>query len=64
MEARQHPEHHYKLADVSELLDVSVRTLRNLIRNGKLGCVRVGRVIRVPESEINRFLDCNRVEYA
>jgi excisionase family DNA binding protein len=44
----------------AERLDTTPGHTRRLIREGKLGHVRVGRFIRVPDSAIARFLDESR----
>ncbi len=38
-------------------LNVSARTGRALLARGLIGTVRIGRCLRIPESEITRFLN-------
>lgn len=45
------------VADVARFLDVSEFTVRELIRRGDLGHVRLGRLVKIPRHEIARLLD-------
>lgn len=38
-------------------LCVSVHTIRAWIARRKIGCVRLGRAVRIPESEITRLIE-------
>lgn len=42
---------------LAEILSVSVQSIRRFERDGKLRGIRVGGVLRFPESEILKFLD-------
>lgn len=42
---------------VAELLGVSVWLVRKMIRQGEIRHVRLGQLIRVPRSEVDRFLE-------
>lgn len=42
--------------EVAEYLRVDYRTVYHLLHSGKLQGVKVGRVWRIPESELTRFL--------
>lgn len=44
------------VAGVAERLDVSEWLVRKMIRNDELRHVRIGRLIRVPQSEVDRLL--------
>jgi excisionase family DNA binding protein len=46
----------YTLEQVADLLQVSVQTVRRLIRDGKLKSVRVGVQIRVRKDDLDRYL--------
>jgi len=46
----------HTLADVAELLSVSTRTVRRLIDDGHLPCHRIGRSIRISESDLRSYL--------
>lgn len=48
------------LAEVAELLAVSVPTLRRLIARRKLATVRIGRAVRVAETDIRAFVAARR----
>lgn len=41
---------------VAERLAVSPKTVYRLISNGDLGCIRVGRAVRVTESQLNDYV--------
>lgn len=44
------------LAQVAELLQVNYETARNWIRHGRIPGRKIGRVWRVVESELKRFI--------
>ena len=46
----------YDVTDAAELLAVSPWTIRAYIRQGKLLPVRIGRLIRIDELELERFI--------
>ena len=47
----------YRLREVSEILDISVQTLRNWCNKGKIRCIRLpNRHRRIPADEIERIL--------
>ena len=41
---------------VAERLAVSPKTIYRLVSNGELGCIRVGRAVRVTESQLNEYV--------
>ena len=41
---------------VAKILDCSEQFLRNLIRDRRIGYVKVGRLVRIPESEIIQLI--------
>lgn len=46
----------YSVAEAAQALSVSLRSLRYLLRNGKLGYARVGRRVLIPHAELERLL--------
>lgn len=56
-ERRLHDENFYTITDVSQLLRISERHLRRLIRSGRLKAIRVGlRALRIREADLSAFL--------
>ncbi len=53
----------YTPEEVAEILKVPVRTVRTLIREGKLRCVRVSlsqtKNMRIPKQEVDRYIHEN-----
>lgn len=43
--------------EVAEALGVAARTIYKLVREGDMRCVRVGRLVRIPESAVAEFVD-------
>ena len=52
----------YSVRQVADRLAVHPETIRRLIHDGRLEAVRVGRVLRVHGSELERFLARQRVK--
>jgi excisionase family DNA binding protein len=52
----------YSVQEVANLLGVHAETVRRLIHSGGLNAVRVGRVLRVEEDELDRYLNRQRVK--
>jgi excisionase family DNA binding protein len=46
----------YSLAEAAQAMSLSVRSLRYLIRSGRLGYCRVGRRIVIPAAELERLV--------
>jgi excisionase family DNA binding protein len=46
----------HDVTDAARLLAVSVWTIRAYIRQGKLHAVRIGRLVRLDEQELCRFV--------
>ena len=46
----------YDVKGAGELLAVSPWTIRAAIRNGKLRAVRIGRLVRLDEEELQKFV--------
>lgn len=47
----------YDVEEVATLLDCNPRSVYEMISQGALKCVRVGRAIRVPKQFVNDFLN-------
>lgn len=47
----------YTPQEVSEMLKVSDKTVRNWIRSGILGAVVIGKSYRIPEEKLNELLN-------
>ena len=45
------------VAEVADLMRVSTMTVYRLIKAGDMAAVRVGRSYRIPESEVDRYLE-------
>jgi excisionase family DNA binding protein len=52
----------YSVREVASLLGVHPETIRRLIHEGRLEAVRVGRVLRVEQHEVDGFLVRQRVK--
>ncbi len=46
----------YKVPEVAAILRVDSNTVYRLIETGSLDCPRVGRVIRITQAQLDRFL--------
>jgi excisionase family DNA binding protein len=51
------------VADVAETMRVSNMTVYRLIKNGSLAAVRVGKNYRIRESEVDRYLSEQSVQF-
>lgn len=49
-----------RVPEVARHLDTTTDMVYRLIRSGELRCVRVGRLIRVPESALAEFISGER----
>lgn len=49
-------EKQYKIQDIVEHFHVSKQTVHNWIKSGQLRAVRIGRVIRIPQSALDEFV--------
>lgn len=45
------------VAEVADLMRVSTMTVYRLIKAGDMAAVRVGRSYRIPDSEVDRYLE-------
>ena len=50
-------ERHLSIESASELFDCSQQFFRNLIRDRKIGFIKIGRLVRIPLSEITKISD-------
>ncbi len=46
-----------KVDKVAELLDVSTKTVYRLVATGELGCIHVGRAVRVTRGQLDAYLE-------
>ena len=46
----------YTKAELAEIARLSVRSLEKLIRDGRIKVVRLGRLVRIPATEVDRLL--------
>jgi excisionase family DNA binding protein len=49
-----------RISLVAELLDLSVSSVRRLIRDGRLDAIRIGAAVRVTEGSVDRLLSAGR----
>lgn len=49
--------------EVAGELGVSVWTVYRLVKKGDLVAIRVGRLLRIPESSLEAFIDLNRKQH-
>ena len=47
----------YSSEQVSDILGVSVKTVHTLIHDGKLGAIRIGRIVRIPHTTLEKFIN-------
>ena len=50
-------EHHLSIETAAQLYDCSEQFFRNLVRDHKIGFVKIGRLIRIPHSEILKITE-------
>ena len=50
------------IKDVSERLNISERTVRNLLNSGELSGYKIGGIYRVNEEDLNNYLKNSKVE--
>lgn len=43
--------------EVSQILGVTPKTVRNLIKAGDIPCLKVGRLLRIPKDKLVEFLE-------
>jgi excisionase family DNA binding protein len=47
----------YNVKETAGLLKVSSDTIYELVRQGRLKCIRMGKAIRIPKKYIDQFID-------
>ena len=50
-------ERHYSIESAAKLFNCSQQFFRNLIRDRKIGFVKVGRLVRIPHSELLKIIE-------
>ena len=50
-------EHHLSVETAAQLYDCSEQFFRNLIKSRRIGFVKIGRLVRIPHSEILKFTE-------
>ena len=50
-------ERYYSIESAAELFDCSQQFFRNLVRDRKIGFVKVGRLVRIPDSELLKIIE-------
>ena len=48
-------EHHLSVETAAQLYDCSEQFFRNLVRDRKIGFIKIGRLVRIPQSEITKI---------
>jgi excisionase family DNA binding protein len=49
-------EKQYSVQEISQHFDVSKQTVHNWINSGQLRAIRLGRIIRIPQSALDNFV--------
>jgi excisionase family DNA binding protein len=49
-----------RISGVADILDISISSVRRLIRDGQLESIRIGSSVRVPEVSLERLLNAGR----
>lgn len=52
----------FTTAEVAEKLNLSEKTIRNLIDSGELKAFKFGRVYRISEEQLNNFINQSRTD--
>ena len=52
----------YTTADLAEMLNLSEKTIRNLIESGDLEAHKFGRVYRISEEQLNNFINKSKTQ--
>ena len=47
----------YTLTEVAEIMKLNKQTIQNYVKNGTLNATKFGRVYRVTEEELKRFMN-------
>ena len=51
-----------KTTDVADALSISVQTVRNLVRSGKIRCSKCGRIWRYRPEDVREFITVGMVD--
>ena len=52
----------YTTADIAEKLNLSEKTIRNLIESGELEAHKFGRVYRISDEQLNNFINKSKTQ--
>ena len=52
---------YFSAETVAERLSISIRTVRSYIKNGKLPSVKIGKLRRISEADLEEFIEKRRV---
>jgi excisionase family DNA binding protein len=52
---------YFSAQTVAERLSISIRTVRSYIKNGKLPSVKIGKLRRISEADLEEFIEKRRV---
>jgi excisionase family DNA binding protein len=55
-------ERQHSKADTADILGIHRKTLERAVRNGEIGCIRIGRRIFFTDSQIRAFQDAHTVD--
>ena len=55
-------DNYYTVKEVAEKLHISEQTVRNHIKKGNIEAFAIGEGWRIPESEITKFIEKNKVK--
>jgi excisionase family DNA binding protein len=44
------------ISEIQQMLKVSRSTVYRLINRGEIGCVHIGRIVRIPASDVDAYL--------
>lgn len=50
----------YSPEEAANLLGVSLRTMRTIIKNGEIRHVRIGRLVKISDGDLQKFIDNNK----
>ena len=50
----------FNIKETSAVLNASEKTVRRLIRDGKLPVIRYGRMVRIAQADLDRFIAAHR----
>jgi excisionase family DNA binding protein len=56
------PEHQHSKVDTAHILGIHRKTLERAVRNGEIGCVRIGRRIFFTDAQIRAYQDAHTID--